>query len=213
MGKRRIIAETGAGQHGVATATAAALFGMECVIYMGTLDIERQRPNVERMRLLGSEIVPVSSGTATLKDAMNEALRSWVTTVRDTFYCIGSVAGPHPYPEMVRNFQRVIGDEARGQILETAGRLPDLLVACVGGGSNAMGLFYPFLAGWPWQEWKEAERGCPRDATPPPSLREIPGSSMDRSPMCCRIPAGRSGRPIPSPRASTIPGSGRSTPT
>jgi tryptophan synthase beta chain len=145
MGKRRIIAETGAGQHGVATATAAALFGMECVIYMGTLDIERQRPNVERMRLLGSEIVPVSSGTATLKDAMNEALRSWVTTVRDTFYCIGSVAGPHPYPEMVRNFQRVIGDEARGQILETAGRLPDLLVACVGGGSNAMGLFYPFL--------------------------------------------------------------------
>jgi tryptophan synthase beta chain len=145
MGKKKVIAETGAGQHGVATATVAAFFGMECRIFMGTEDIQRQGPNVQRMELLGAEVVPVSSGTGTLKDAMNETLRYWVGTVRDTFYVIGSVAGPHPYPVMVRDFQRVIGDEAKEQILQKEGRLPDLLVACVGGGSNAMGLFYPFV--------------------------------------------------------------------
>ncbi|HEX5680766.1 MAG TPA: tryptophan synthase subunit beta [Desulfobacterales bacterium] len=145
MGKRKIIAETGAGQHGVATATTAALFGMECRIFMGVEDIRRQAPNVQRMRLLGAEVVPVSSGTGTLKDAMNEAMRYWVEAVSDTFYIIGSVAGPHPYPLMVRDFQQVIGSEVKQQILATAGRLPDALIACVGGGSNAMGLFHPFL--------------------------------------------------------------------
>jgi len=145
MGKQKVIAETGAGQHGVATATVAALFGMECRIFMGTEDIRRQAANVQRMELLGAEVVPVTTGTGTLKDAMSEAIRYWVSAVRDTFYIIGSVAGPHPYPAMVRNFQRVIGDEARRQILKARGQLPDLLVACVGGGSNAMGLFYPFL--------------------------------------------------------------------
>ena len=145
MGKAKVIAETGAGQHGVATATAAALFGMRCRIFMGTEDIRRQAANVQRMRLLGAEVVAVSSGTGTLKDAMNEALRYWVGAVRDTFYVIGSVAGPHPYPEMVRNFQRVIGDETRAQVVRQTGALPQMLVACVGGGSNAMGLFYPFL--------------------------------------------------------------------
>jgi tryptophan synthase beta chain len=145
MGKTRIIAETGAGQHGVATATVAARFGLECVVYMGERDMERQQPNVFRMRLLGAEVRPVTSGSRTLKDAMNEALRDWVTNVGDTFYIIGSVAGPHPYPAMVRDFQAVIGTEAREQILEKEGRLPDVLVAAVGGGSNAMGLFHPFL--------------------------------------------------------------------
>jgi tryptophan synthase beta chain len=145
MGKKKVIAETGAGQHGVATATTAALFGMECKIFMGVEDISRQAPNVKRMKLLGAEVVPVSSGSGTLKDAMNEALRYWVSAVRDTFYVIGSVAGPHPYPMMVRDFQKVIGEEAKTQLHETTGKLPDLLVACVGGGSNAMGLFYPFL--------------------------------------------------------------------
>jgi len=145
MGKRRLIAETGAGQHGVATATVAARFGMECKVFMGVEDIQRQAPNVRRMQLLGTEVVPVTSGTGTLKDAMNEAMRYWVGAVEDTFYVIGSVAGPHPYPLMVRDFQRIIGDEARLQIIDVIGRLPDLLVACVGGGSNAMGLFYPFL--------------------------------------------------------------------
>jgi tryptophan synthase beta chain len=145
MGKRRIIAETGAGQHGVATATVAARLGLECIVYMGERDVERQRPNVFRMRLLGAEVRPVKSGSATLKDAMNEALRDWVTNVESTFYIIGSVAGPHPYPAMVRDFQCVIGEEVREQIRAKEGRLPDTLVACVGGGSNAMGLFYPFL--------------------------------------------------------------------
>jgi len=145
MGKNRIIAETGAGQHGVATATVAARFGLECIVYMGERDIERQQPNVFRMRLLGAEVRPVSSGSRTLKDAMNEALRDWVTNVGDTFYIIGSVAGPHPYPAMVRDFQSVIGTEAKQQILEAEGRLPDAIVAAVGGGSNAMGLFHPFL--------------------------------------------------------------------
>ncbi len=145
MGKTRIIAETGAGQHGVATATVCARFGMPCTVYMGETDIERQRPNVFRMRLLGAEVRPVRSGTCTLKDAMNEALRDWVAHVEDTFYLIGTVAGPHPYPAMVRDFQAVIGTEVREQILEAEGRLPDTLVACIGGGSNAIGLFHPFL--------------------------------------------------------------------
>jgi tryptophan synthase beta chain len=145
MGKPRIIAETGAGQHGVATATACALFNLPCVVYMGATDIARQQPNVFRMKLLGAEVIPVHSGTATLKDALNEALRDWVAHVDDTFYVIGTVAGPHPYPAMVRDFQCVIGDEARVQLNEAEGRLPDTLVACIGGGSNAMGLFHPFL--------------------------------------------------------------------
>jgi tryptophan synthase beta chain len=145
MGKTRIIAETGAGQHGVATATAAALFGLPCVVYMGEVDIERQKPNVFRMDLLGAEVRPVGSGSRTLKDAMNEALRDWVANVHDTFYIIGSAAGPHPYPAIVRDFQTVIGKETRAQLLEREGRLPDLLIACVGGGSNAIGLFHPFL--------------------------------------------------------------------
>jgi tryptophan synthase beta chain len=145
MGKERVIAETGAGQHGVATATAAALFGLKCTVYMGEEDIQRQSLNVFRMKLLGAEVTPVSSGNRTLKDAINEAIRDWVTNVQDTYYLIGSVVGPHPYPMMVRDFQAIIGREARRQVLEKEGRLPDYLVACVGGGSNAMGLFYPFF--------------------------------------------------------------------
>ena len=145
MGKTRIIAETGAGQHGVATATVAARLGLECVVYMGEEDIHRQAPNVFRMKLLGAKVVSVQSGSKTLKDALNEAMRDWVTNVDDTYYIIGTVAGPHPYPAMVRDFNSVIGNEAREQILEQAGRLPDALIACVGGGSNAMGLFYPFI--------------------------------------------------------------------
>lgn len=145
MGKRRIIAETGAGQHGVATATAAALLGLDCVVYMGTVDIARQQPNVLRMRLLGAEVRPVESGSRTLKDAVNEAIRDWVTNVGDTYYLLGSALGPHPYPTMVRDFQAVIGEEARGQILAQTGVLPDACIACVGGGSNAIGLFHAFL--------------------------------------------------------------------
>nr|WP_322938933.1 tryptophan synthase subunit beta [Pseudomonas sp. s4] len=145
MGKQRIIAETGAGMHGVATATVAARFGMQCVVYMGTTDIDRQQANVFRMKLLGAEVIPVTAGTGTLKDAMNEALRDWVTNVHNTFYLIGTAAGPHPYPAMVRDFQSVIGNEVREQILAKEGRLPDSLVACIGGGSNAIGLFHPFL--------------------------------------------------------------------
>ena len=145
MGKTRIIAETGAGQHGVATATVCARFGLPCVIYMGATDVARQAPNVFRMKLLGAEVVPVTSGAATLKDAMNEALRDWVANVHDTFYIIGTAAGPHPYPELVRDFQSVIGREAREQMLGRIGRLPDLLVEAIGGGSNAIGLFHPFL--------------------------------------------------------------------
>jgi tryptophan synthase beta chain len=145
MGKTRIIAETGAGQHGVATATVCAKFGLKCVVYMGATDVERQKPNVFRMRLLGAEVIPVTSGRGTLKDAMNDALRDWVTNVRDTFYCIGTVAGPHPYPAMVRDFQSIIGKETRAQMMAAEGRLPDTLVAAIGGGSNAMGLFHPFL--------------------------------------------------------------------
>ncbi len=145
MGKKRIIAETGAGQHGVATATVCARFGLKCIVFMGKTDIERQAPNVFRMKLLGADVVSVTSGRGTLKDAMNEALRDWVTNVEDTFYCIGTVAGPHPYPSMVRDFQSIIGTETKQQILDKEGRLPDSLIACIGGGSNAMGLFFPFL--------------------------------------------------------------------
>ena len=145
MGKTRIIAETGAGQHGVATATVCARFGLPCVVFMGATDVVRQKPNVFRMKLLGAEIVPVTSGTGTLKDAMNEALRDWVTNVDDTFYCIGTAAGPHPYPELVRDFQSVIGREAKEQMMEREGRLPDAVMACIGGGSNAIGLFHPFI--------------------------------------------------------------------
>ncbi len=145
MGKRRIIAETGAGQHGVATATLCARFGLDCVVYMGAVDVERQKPNVFRMKMLGAEVIPVQSGTKTLKDAMNEALRDWVTNVADTFYCIGTVAGPHPYPAMVRDFQSIIGRETREQMMQAEGRLPDSVVAAIGGGSNAIGLFHEFL--------------------------------------------------------------------
>ena len=145
MGKKRIIAETGAGQHGVATATLCARYGLECIVYMGAVDVARQAPNVFRMQMLGATVVPVESGTKTLKDAMNEALRDWVTNVATTFYCIGTVAGPHPYPAMVRDFQSIIGRETREQMQELEGRLPDSLIACIGGGSNAMGLFHPFL--------------------------------------------------------------------
>src|SRR5207248_1928804 len=146
MGKRRIVAETGAGQHGVATATVCALLGLECHVYMGTEDMARQALNVFRMRLLGAEVCPVDSGSRTLKDAINEAMRDWVTNVADTYYLLGSALGPHPYPRMVRDFQSVIGREARAQILEREGRLPEVLMACVGGGSNSIGLFHPFLA-------------------------------------------------------------------
>jgi len=145
MGKTRIIAETGAGQHGVATATVCARFGLKCIVFMGETDVQRQSPNVFRMQLLGAKIIPVTSGRGTLKDAMNEAMRDWVTNVHDTFYCIGTVAGPHPYPAMVRDFQSIIGKEAREQILEAEGKLPDTIIACIGGGSNAMGLFHAFL--------------------------------------------------------------------
>ena len=145
MGKRRIIAETGAGMHGVATATLCARFGLECIVYMGVVDVERQKPNVFRMNMLGAKVVPVQSGAKTLKDAMNEALRDWVTNVESTFYCIGTIAGPHPYPMMVRDFQSIIGQETREQMQAAEGRLPDSLIACIGGGSNAMGLFHPFL--------------------------------------------------------------------
>ena len=145
MGKTRIIAETGAGQHGVATATACALFDLPCIVYMGSVDVERQKANVFRMNMLGAKVVPVESGSKTLKDAMNEALRDWVTNVDSTFYCIGTIAGPHPYPMMVRDFQSIIGQETREQMQTAEGRLPDSLIACIGGGSNAMGLFHPFL--------------------------------------------------------------------
>lgn len=177
MGKNRIIAETGAGQHGVATATVAARFGHPCVVYMGKTDVERQSPNVFRMKLLGADIVPVTSGAGTLKDAMNEALRDWVTNVEDTYYLIGTAAGPHPYPELVRDFQSVIGNELREQMMEAEGRLPDMLVAAVGGGSNAIGLFHPFLDD--------------------PSVRivgvEAGGRGLDGEEHCASLTAGRPG--------------------
>ena len=174
MGKTRIIAETGAGQHGVATATACARFGLQCVVYMGAVDVERQKPNVFRMKMLGAEVRPVQSGARTLKDAMNEALRDWVTNVADTFYCIGTAAGPHPYPAMVRDFQCVIGNETRVQMQEAEGRLPDSLVACIGGGSNAIGLFHPFL--------DDTERRDVRRRGGGPSASTCPTAMPPRSP-------------------------------
>ena len=195
MGKRRIIAETGAGQHGVAAATVCARYGLPCVVYMGAVDIERQAPNVQRMRLLGAEVRPVTSGAATLKDAMNEALRDWVTNVEDTYYLIGTAAGPHPYPAMVRDFQRVIGEEARAQVLEAEGRLPDAAVACIGGGSNAIGLFHPFLD-------DEGVR-----------LFGVEASGHGLETGLHAAPTARSPRPTRSPPASTIPASAPSTPS
>ena len=215
MGKRRIIAETGAGQHGVATATVAARLGLECIVYMGARDIERQRPNVFRMRLLGAEVRAVKSGSATLKDAMNEALRDWVSNVETTFYIIGSVAGPHPYPAMVRDFQAVIGNEVREQIMAKEGRLPDVLVACIGGGSNAIGLFHPFLdepdgahdrgrGGRPRRRERRACGGAHR-----PVSR---ASCTARARISCRTTTARCSRRIRSPPDWTIRASGRSTP-
>jgi tryptophan synthase beta chain len=209
MGKTRIIAETGAGQHGVATATVCARFGLPCIIYMGEVDIERQKPNVFRMKLLGAEVRSVTSGTGTLKDAMNDAMRDWVANVDDTFYIIGTVAGPHPYPSMVRDFQMVIGNETRVQLQKAEGRLPDTLVAAIGGGSNAMGLFFPFLddptvriigveaAGHGVETGKHAAcRAC----------------CMATGPICCRTTTARSSTPIRSRPAWIIPASGRNMP-
>ena len=182
MGKRRIIAETGAGQHGVATATLCARFGLDCVVYMGAVDVERQKPNVFRMKMLGAEVVPVQSGTKTLKDAMNEALRDWVTNVADTFYCIGTVAGPHPYPAMVRDFQSIIGRETREQMMQAEGRLPDSLVAAIGGGSNAIGLFHAFL-----DERRSRSTASKRPATG--SRTCTPPRSPAGGPACCTATA------------------------
>ena len=183
MGKKRIIAETGAGQHGVATATLCARFGLECVVYMGAVDVERQEPNVIRMEMLGAKVVPVQSGTRTLKDAMNEALRDWVTNVHDTFYCIGTVAGPHPYPMMVRDFQSIIGTETRAQMQEAEGRLPDSLVACIGGGSNAMGLFHPFLDDPARRDFRR------RGGGPRPRRNCMRPRSPAAGPACCTATA------------------------
>ena len=214
MGKKRIIAETGAGQHGVATATACARFGLECIVYMGALDVERQKPNVFRMKMLGAEVRPVEQGAKTLKDAMNEALRDWVTNVRTTYYCIGTVAGPHPYPAMVRDFQCVIGEETRAQMLELEGRLPDSLVACIGGGSNAIGLFLPVSrraadrdlrgrSGWPWAQCSQRTRSLDQWRTARACCTAI-------APIFCRPTTVRSSKAIRSPPGSTIPASGPS---
>ena len=201
MGKTRIIAETGAGQHGVATATVAAMFGLECVVYMGAVDCERQALNVFRMKMLGAEVVPVKAGQQTLKEAINEAMRDWVTNVRTTHYILGTVYGAHPYPLMVRNFQRVIGDEARRQILEKEERLPDLLVACVGGGSNAMGLFYPFLEGRRGGDGRggggRAKASRPAN-TPRASRAARSGCCRAHAPICCRTKSARFSSPTAS---------------
>jgi len=213
MGKKLVIAETGAGQHGVATATVAALFGMGCRVFMGEEDIRRQAPNVFRMKILGTEVVPVHSGTATLKDAMNEAMRQWVAHVRDTFYVIGTTAGPHPYPMMVRNFQSVIGRETKRQVLKREGRLPDYLIACVGGGSNAMGLFYPFrkdtavsLVGV-----EAAGKGIATGLHAASISAGKSESFTATRPSSSRTTPVRYGTPIPSRPASTIRAWGRST--
>jgi len=217
MGKKRIIAETGAGQHGVATATVCAKYGLECVVYMGEEDIRRQALNVFRMKLLGAEVRPVASGSRTLKDATNEAIRDWVTHVETTYYLIGSVVGMHPYPTMVRDFQSVIGREARAQILEQEGRLPDAVVACVGGGSNAMGIFYPFPSEDPgrfgWYRRSRRQVKAWTAATPPRFPGGRPVCCTARSATSCRTTTGRSSCRIPSPPASTIPGWDRNTPT
>ena len=208
MGKRRIIAETGAGQHGVATATAAALLGLECTVYMGEEDMRRQALNVFRMRLLGAEVRPASSGSRTLKDAVNEAMRDWVATVEDTHYFLGSVMGPHPYPWMVREFQRVIGDEARAAVSSTVSAAdPDVVVACVGGGSNAIGIFAGFA------DREAGSSGSSRPAVPP-SARGVPGRRARHARRsCCRTSSGRCARLSRSRPDSTIRASGPSTPT
>lgn len=207
MGKKRIIAETGAGQHGVATATVAARFGLPCVIYMGETDIERQKPNVFRMKLLGAEVVPVSSGSRTLKDAMNEALRDWVTNVDETFYIIGTVAGPHPYPTLVRDFQCVIGDETRRQVMSAEGRLPDTLLACIGGGSNAMGLFHPFLDDESVNiiGVEAAGHGIETGQHAASLKGGAQVFCMATEPICCRMTTVRLSKPIPSPPGWIIP--------
>ena len=212
MGKKRLIAETGAGQHGVATATVAALFGMECEIYMGTEDMRRQELNVFRMRLLGARVNPVDSGSRTLKDAINEAMRDWVANVADTHYLLGSVLGAHPYPWIVRDFQSVIGREARAQVLEAEGRLPDLLIACVGGGSNAMGLFYDFL-GDPEVRMVGVEAGGRGAALGEHAARFGGGrlGSQGTTATSSRTKTARSPRPIPCPRGWITPAWARST--
>ena len=187
MGKTRIIAETGAGMHGVATATLCAKFGLPCIVYMGEVDVERQKPNVLRMKMLGAEVRGVTSGSRTLKDAMNEALRDWVTNVADTFYCIGTVAGPHPYPAMVRDFQSIIGRETREQMQAAEGRLPDSLIACIGGGSNAMGLFHPVprrAAKSKSTAWRRPATGCPAASTRPRSPAAGPACCTATAPIC-----------------------------
>jgi tryptophan synthase beta chain len=213
MGKTRIIAETGAGQHGVATATVAARFGLPCVVFMGSEDIERQRQNVFRMRLLGARVEPVTSGSKTLKDAMNEAMRDWVRHVDDTFYVIGSAAGPHPYPSMVRDFQTIIGREARAQSIDKIGRLPDEVVACVGGGSNAIGMFHPFVGdGSVALTGVEAAAKASRAAvTRRPCRPDRSACCTARRATSCRTPTGRSSRPTACRPASTTPGSAPST--
>ncbi len=213
LGKGRIIAETGAGMHGVATATACALFGLPCVVYMGEEDTIRQAPNVARMQLLGAEVVTVTSGSRTLKDALNEALRDWAATVVDTHYVLGSVAGPHPFPALVRDLQRVIGDEAKQQIREREGRDPDVVVACVGGGSNAIGIFEAFVpdpsVGLVGVE--AGGRGTDRANTAGPSRSANPGYSTARTPISCRTRRARWSRPTRSRRGSTTRASGPST--
>ncbi len=216
MGKTRIIAETGAGQHGVAVATVCARFGLPCEVFMGATDVERQKPNVFRMKLLGAKVNPVTSGAGTLKDAMNEALRDWVTNVRDTYYIIGTVAGPHPYPELVRDFQSVIGKEVREQMMAAEGRLPDTLVACIGGGSNAMGLFHPVPRRRERQDLRRrGRRPRARGAERARRLHERrPARRSARQPhvSACRTTTARSSRATRSRPVSTIRASGPSTP-
>ena len=214
MGKKRIIAETGAGQHGVATATVAALLGLECVVYMGKLDTERQALNVYRMKLLGADVVPVETGTKSLKDAVNEALREWSARCEDTAYCIGSVMGPHPYPMMVRDFQKVIGEEVRQQMLEKEGRLPDVAMACVGGGSNAMGLFYDFIPDPSVQliGVEAAGRGIDTVKRQRPFPAAVQVSSMAWNPISCRMMTARLHRFIPFPLVLIIRALDRNTP-
>jgi tryptophan synthase beta chain len=216
MGKTRIIAETGAGQHGVASATVAARFGLPCVVYMGATDVERQAPNVFRMKLLGAEVKPVTAGHGTLKDAMNEALRDWVTNVDDTYYLIGTAAGPHPYPEMVRDFQSVIGAESKEQMLEAEGRLPDLVIAAVGGGSNAIGIFHSV----PGRPQRQDRRRRSRRQGPAGRRtlcldhgRFAPAFCTATAPICCRMATARSRKATRSRPASIIPASALSTPT
>ena len=215
MGKTRIIAETGAGQHGVATATVCALFGLPCTVYMGATDVERQKPNVFRMKLLGAEVKSVTSGAATLKDAMNEAMRDWVANVRDTYYLIGTVAGPHPYPAMVRDFQCIIGEEAKAQLQEAEGRLPDVAVAAIGGGSNAMGLFHPVprrCRGAADRRGGGRARARHAASTPPASPAAGRACCTATAPICCRTTTARSPRRTASAPASIIPASARSIP-